>query len=643
MDSNEKEWLMTNSSGSFAMGNWDRVPRRKYHGLWISRALGNDRLEHLLLDVLENLVTVDSQRKPLVNYDFGQGAGLEGRSFITEFQNNPLPTWYYDLPNQMGHLTRTLRFCEDGSEGIEISYDLSNTSVPVHLTLEPLFTLRNAHSLASENLALDGTLESIHQAYSFQPYDDLPKILIHLSTAHQMELRGTWYRNIYYREEEERGYPASEDCFRPARFTLQVTPGKTVTIRFSFEKIKSPKPSLTKEPQTGDFYSDLGKALDTYVYEDLNVHEFPHGFQGVIAGFPWFSAWARDTFISLPGLSLHWNDPTRALRLLKDWAPSVEQQLFGKKDLLIASSLNCSGLDSPLLWGWALRFMLEDHPKKVPHTNPLVPELMATLERWMVQLFQGECSTVEITDFGFFCKPGNYASSWMDAMVGGTPVTPRHGYPVDINILFFENLDFLVRTHTAQKAGTTRLFKNYLEAVHSKYFPNIWIEERGFIADGHDGVNYDGALRPNQLWALRSQLKIFTPQQAESALKLITNELLTPIGLKTLSPLDSRYRGKYWGEQTTRDQTYHQGTVWPWLLGIYTDASLKILGSVKTKKILAPVLKSLEKHFYEEACIGHVSEIFDGDSPHFARGAPAQAWSVAETLRVLWLLKNSKS
>ena len=653
-----QEWLHTNSFGSFAMGSWDRIPRRKYHGQWITRTLGRANPEHLLLDILERQILSETEQEPLVDFDFGHGPGTSGASLMKSFHPDPFPKWTYQLNRGASELTRSFHFfTEKGVEGIEFEYELSSESAPLQLSLEPLFTIREVHALSSENLALDGTIEKVGKprkgsptTYSFKPYNDLSSFHLILNCEHRMELLGTWYRNFFYSEEQERGYPATEDCFCPARFFVKLAPGTKFSLRLVLAEAKQKKSSSTsrrlaqESPQfIADKHSHFSRALrhaiNSYVYQDFNENQF----EAVIAGYPWFSAWARDTFISLPGVSLSWNDPKRALHLLQSWVPSIEKQFFGKKNESTLPDLNCSGLDSPLLWGAALRFLIEEHPLKITTSSALVRELVTTLERWTLLFFQSECPLVEITDFGFFCKQGEYATSWMDACVEGKPVTPRQGYPIDINALFFENMDFLLRHHDQLQIGTARLFKNYLVTVKETYPKNLWVAERSFVGDGHDGLNLDASLRPNQLWALRSKFEMFSKEEALASLDRITQELLTPVGLRTLSPLDSRYCGRYEGDQPKRDRSYHQGTVWPWLIGIYTEAALKYWDISKVKKTLAPVFAALEKHFYNEGCIGQISEIFDGNSPHILRGAPAQAWSVAETLRALWLIENSKS
>jgi predicted glycogen debranching enzyme len=637
MENNPQEFLITNSIGSFAMGSYDRVPRRKYHGLWISRAINPERPEHLLVDVLEYVLNSNATKKsryPLVNYNFGHGAGLEARSLISKFERLPKPTWTYQLGN--GSSEKFIRRIEFVGEGIEVEYEWLGTKHPLELSLSPLFSLRDVHSLSKENLALDGTVRKTENQYEFQPYSDLSPIRMSVEGLKQAETPGTWYKNFFYEEEAARGYPAFEDAFSPIRFFVSIPPQSKIHLRFSLlapeaQKLNKTPRKISQTPNHDEFRKDLSCALNQFVYRDSKR---PH-FESVIAGYPWFSSWARDTFICIPGLSLTSQDPQEALQILKDWAPLIESVLFNK---LSPHDVNASGLDSLFLWGAALQFLVEQHPNPPKADDSTVLDLISTLDRWIVHIFQGENPLLSVTDFGLKCMPGNYATSWMDAIVDQSPVTPRHGYPIEINSLFLDCIDFVLRRNPDLKATKNRLFKNYLEKVKTNFAQSFWVSGRDFIGDRHDGVELDCALRPNLLWAASSHFELFSEAQRKSSLKLVTEELLTPFGLRTLSPLDSRYRGRCKGDQATRDQSYHQGTVWPWLIGKYTDALLKIWDKKQVETLVRPVLHSLKTHFYEGPCPGQISEIFDGNAPHAPRGAPAQAWSVAETLRTLWLL-----
>lgn len=670
MNFDDREWLLTNKMGSFAMGSLDRVLRRKYHGLWISRALKTQNPMHLLLDTLEHL-TLNNKRNALANYNFGHGTGSDAIALIQkcklDVSQPDSVQWLYQF-NSENQLKRTLHIHDvnpismSPSESIELKYEWSGNNT-IRLELEPLFTLRNVHDTTFENIALNGTIKPINDStYSFNPYDDLAYLHIHIDKKHEFQRMGEWYKNFVYSEELSRGYPTSEDAFAPAKYVIHLSPGETCRLiislinsipllntllvqkeNYDFKHQHAVQLPGADEEKT-DFKSDLKKSLQVFCYQ----HD--REFVSIIAGYPWFSSWARDTMISLPGISLAQDNPMVCLNTLLNWAPLIENSLFGTHQIDNSKKsherdLNSTGFDSPFLWGRALRFLVTQHPKHLQVENSSVThKLLEILDRWIYLFFQQKNEQASITDLGFFTKAldsnKNKAASWMDAICNGVAVTPRHGYAIDINILFFECISFLLDYHKKMKIAHTQLYQSYLKSVLPKWKDLFWNEDRGFICDGFDGVNLDKALRPNQLWALASPLDLFTPTQAQRTLTRIIEELLTPVGLRTLSPLDSRYQGVYFGDQTTRDRSYHQGTVWPWLLGTFTEATIKHLGSAQTKEILHPVFKTLENHFYNEACIGQISEIFDGNSPHHPRGAPAQAWSSAELLRSLWLLER---
>ena len=248
----------------------------------------------------------------------------------------------------------------------------------------------------------------------------------------------------------------------------------------------------------------------------------------------------------------------------------------------------------------------------------------------------------QVTDMGLRCQTSasaHPASSWMDAVVERAAITPRQGYPVDINALFFDSLGFLTRRSKSSKAGTKRLLEQYLADVPQKFALSFWVAERQFVADGHDGFRQDAALRPNQLWLLASSFNPFSAEQSRSAIQRIRSELLTSYGLRSLSPLDSRYRGSCKGTQTERDLSYHQGTVWPWLAGVFFEASLKYFPRAEVAAWMQPLTQAFLEHL-NLGCVGQISEIFDGDFPHEPRGAPAQAWSAAELLRTVWMIET---
>jgi predicted glycogen debranching enzyme len=242
---------------------------------------------------------------------------------------------------------------------------------------------------------------------------------------------------------------------------------------------------------------------------------------------------------------------------------------------------------------------------------------------------------VHVDAQGFlFVDHGPWALTWMDALVDGWPVTPRQGYAVDLNALWLSGLGNALRWAKKLRPEFVEKWRETAKKLSDHFEEKFWLQDQGFLTDTHDGHHPDGQLRPNQLWALMLPGVPIGRAHRKQALAAVRDKLLTPVGLRTLSPDDPAYQGFYRGGQAERDRAYHQGTVWPWLLGLYADAVEAIEGPDAATEEMMPVLAALCAHFRTEGCIGQIGEVFDGDAPHRPGGAPAQAWSVSEVLRV---------
>jgi predicted glycogen debranching enzyme len=251
------------------------------------------------------------------------------------------------------------------------------------------------------------------------------------------------------------------------------------------------------------------------------------------------------------------------------------------------------------------------------------------------QIAEGADSRVHVDPQGFlFVDHGPWALTWMDALVDGWPVTPRQGYAVDLNALWLSGLGASLRWAKKLRPEFIEKWSETTKKLSDHFEEKFWLQDQGFLTDTHDGTHPDGQLRPNQLWALSLPGIPIDKERKKRALQSVREKLLTPVGLRTLSPDDPAYRPFYRGGQTERDRAYHQGTVWPWLLGIYADAVEAIEGPDAAIEEMMPVLAALSAHLRTEGCIGQIAEVFDGDAPHRPGGTPAQAWSVSEVLRV---------
>ncbi len=631
------EWIETNGGGSYAMGTVDRIPRRKYHSLLAIREPGHGEPFNALLDIGE---TVRSQQKTvkLLGFSFGNVVESEGFGYLTDFQHRPHPQWSYCVGG-----TTLRRSIELDSERdiLRLHYHVTvdPKETPVTVCLRPYLPQRPIHWLTRANPFLNGAVHFEAGGVVMQPYSDMPAL--HLSVSgHEarFEMDGNWIKNLFYEQEQQRGYEAREDTFTPGQFCLELTGDCSFTLAVGTEQEPKKRRLLRARPRIRSaktFVARLELAAERYLATTRQ------GFHSVIAGYPWFGHWGRDAFVSLPGLCLERGAIPEAEAILSSYGRPMGEwmRVHGAVCAIPELGLIMTGVDNPLLFARAVQ-MLEEYAPRSRHETfmPIVCNLLDALR-------EGADRRVKVTsDGGLYVAPGPWAMTWMDAMVGGLPVTPRHGYAVDLNALFYNASCFALHWAEAQRGTEWGAFAQtwapLVQAGGPSFMRRFWSEERGYLADCHSGAEgpsaADGGLRPNQLWAFALPYSPLGPELdriGKRSLERIRDELLTPVGLRTLTPSDPKYRGTYGGDLRRRDEAYHQGTVWPWLLGIYTDSVQRILGPKAARAEIQPILDRLDEHMEREACLGHISEVFGGDAPHLPGGAPAQAWSVAETLR----------
>jgi predicted glycogen debranching enzyme len=643
-----KEWLQTNLRGSFALGSLDRVPRRKYHSLFTQRGIQGSDPINWISEVIETLSPAlrPSQNAnksqnviQLVDIQMGNSKIPSTQKYLHSFSAYPVPTWIYKFTDYT--LTRTLELLPS-HEGVQLSYRLdwdpqNGSPFEIEMSVRPLLLARPWHQLHYANFFLDGKTTYLgHNKWGFKPYQNLPRLEWELIGASaEFHSNPNWYKNINYSEELARGYDGTEDAFVPGTLEIKLQNGVTAQLRFSTEffhdsqsskaltssrnqnTTTKSKAELQVQPKTETCFKDLLEESARSYRIQLN-NKLP----AVVAGYPWFEVWARDTMIALPGLVIPSQNWIWASELLPHWGQVLTH---GKK----IHGLNETGIDSPLLFIRALRLITEKAPL-ADRKNILAASLPYAKEI-VRQFFEEKIPRVKVTPLGVWVEPSNKPSGWMDAVIDGRGVTPRNTYAIDLCVLFLEAVAFICEEDSAAPAAWIRWKE---KAVHS-FAETFWLKDKRYFADTSDGKIQDSSLRPNQLWALASKLPLVDIENRRSALNKIEQQLWTPVGLRTLSPLSSKYHGQYVGDQRARDLSYHQGTVWPWLLGLYADAIAESRDVASVTSALGPNLVKMQKHFLEEACLYHISEIFDGDFPHAPKGAPAQAWSLSEILRIL--------
>ena len=620
----DAEWLSVNRSGSFAMGTIDRCPRRKYHSLLTVREPGVGEPVNMVAEVEEWFDVGADREIALHSYNWGSTIEPTGVDHLARFE--PLPRWTYRFANLT--VTREL-WLEDHADAVWIRYSVEGLQKPVDLRLRPLIRCRPIHALTFANPFMNGEI-AIEHGDSLQivmhPYKNVPALITSLHGASgRFHADGHWYEGVHYEWERARGYDDAEDLFTPGEFRLRLEHDGAFCIRLGTEAPTTHEPQVLSSVLSAhrSFVQELEDAADAYLVE------LQGGRTGVIAGYPWFGEWSRDTLIALPGLCLARNEVGKALDILESLAGRLENGLVPNIPQSGDVPSNAEAIDASLLFIRATALTAKrTRSQRITALQEACLDLVEAIA-------SGADPRVRIDPDGFlFVEHGPWALTWMDALVDGQAVTPRQGYAVDLNALWLSGLQSSLRWAKKMRPALVERWSETAKKLSDHFEERFWLQDQGFLTDTHDGHHPDGKLRPNQLWALVLPGVPCQKERKQQALAAIRDKLLTPVGLRTLSPDDPGYQPSYRGAQTERDRAYHQGTVWPWLLGLYADAVAAIDGPEAAREEMMPVLAALSAHLRTEGCIGQIGEVFDGDAPHRPGGAPAQAWSVSEVLRV---------
>lgn len=629
------EWLETNGRGGFASGTVAGANTRRYHALLlVARKPPSERF--VLVNHLEEWVAVDGQTIPLSTNCYPGVVYPEGYASCSSFTADPWPTWTYDWA---GTSIQREILCVQGRDLVIVRWRLlKKQKSSVTLRVRPMLSGREYHSTHHENAELDHTRAEGEQTVSWHPYHDLPAVRTFHTGGYGHEPR--WFRQVQFSIDEQRGLDHAEDWWSPGEFTDQLKAGEAATLVFTTEPIdaldvaalinieQERRTGLLKSAPTNDPLAyGLWCAAERYLSERGSR-------QTVIAGYPWFTDWGRDTFISLPGLCLRTGRTHVAWQVIESFSGHVSEGMVPNRFPDVGEKPEYNTIDASLWFIYAIdRYLEASHDEaRVRETAwPAVKEILGGYRR-------GTRYGIRMDEDGLISGgvPG-VQLTWMDAKVGDWVVTPRHGKPVEIQALWIRALEVgetLARRF--DEAGYADQCQADRRKSIASFQVRFWNEQGGYLYDVIDGPEgNDASFRPNQLYAISLVQDLVPRDRAQQILRLVESQLLTPVGLRTLSPADSRYRARYQGSVLERDGAYHQGTVWPFLLGPFVTAWMKAFGpSTAVRNKARSFLAGLDAHL-QEACLGQVSEIFDAEAPHQPRGCFAQAWSVAEPLRAL--------
>ena len=633
-----REWLETNGLGGYASSTIIGLNTRRYHGLLVAATKPPvGRL--VLLSKLEETLVINGKRFDLSANRYPGVVHPQGFRYLKEFRLNPFAIFTYEVE---GIEIEKSVFMIHGENSTVIRYELRknhHSESPTNVLLEicPLIAFRDYHGTTHGNGAINPAVEEHSGLASVTPYQGLPSL--HLAhNAIELRKTGDWYRNLEYDAERERGLDFSEDLFSPCVLRFDLHLGRQASIIASTEQrdvaqaveyrraeITRRRKALVASPIEDSFAQSLTAASDHYLVSRGDE-------KTVIAGYHWFGDWGRDTMIALPGLTLSTGKYEVARSILRTSAKHVDQGMLPNRFPDAGETPEYNTVDAAL-------WFLEAARAYLAYTGDLefvADELYAVFAEIISWHARGTRYGIKVDPSGLLASGElGVQLTWMDAKVGDWVVTPRRGKPVEIQALWYNAL--CIMEELAFRFGDEAAGKRYrhMAAVaHWSFNRLFWNEKLGCLYDVVNGGSPDPSIRPNQIFAVSLPHSMLPRDRARRVVEKVQEHLLTPFGLRTLSPSNRQYRGCYTGGPTVRDGAYHQGTVWSWLLGPFITAYVKVNGRSEDARRQAQTwLSPLESHLVE-AGLGHVSEIFEGDAPHRPCGCIAQAWSVAEILRV---------
>ncbi|MGH8006188.1 MAG: amylo-alpha-1,6-glucosidase [Candidatus Binatia bacterium] len=631
----QAEWLEADGLGGFASGAVSGIRTRRYHALLLAATTPpTGRL--VLVNGFDARVETPAGSFALSSQCYAPDVvHPDGAQRIAAFDPEPWPRWTFRLEDGTG-IEQEI-FVRHGTALVVLSWRLVSPQQGVTLSVRPFLSGRDYHSLHHENGAFRCDAEVDDGRVLWRPYADLPAIraLTNGAYTHQPD----WYRNFLYDEERARGLDHTEDLATPGVFLWDLSQGEAVWILAAAGQGTDTLPAgvpVQKHAQTlrtaerqrrRRFSSRLHRAADAYLVCRGKG-------KTIAAGYPWFTDWGRDTFIALRGLCLATGSLDEARQILLEWAGAVSEGMLPNRFPDQGDTPEFNAVDASLWYVIAVHdFLQAMAAKKRKVLRRDQQTLREAVEAILSGYAKGTRYHIRLDDDGLLAagEPG-VQLTWMDARVDGRVITPRIGKPVEIQALWLNALWI----GSAFSERWQELFARGREAFQARFWNEAGRCLYDVVDPDHQAGTADAAFRPNQIFAVGGlPLSLLDADRARQIVEAVEARLWTPLGLRSLAPGEPGYAPRYEGGARERDGAYHQGTVWPWLIGPFVEAWVRVRGdTAETRqearaRYLAPLLQHLD-----EAGLGHISEIVDGDAPHTPRGCPFQAWSVGEVLRL---------
>ena len=632
-DSLPKELLRTNRSGAYSCSTIVDCNTRKYHGLLVVPVPEIDDDNHVLLSSLDVTVVQHGAEFNLGLHKYqGNNFSPMGHKYIREFDCDKVPTTIYRVGGVLLKKEVVFQHYEDR---ILIRYTLVDAHSATTLRFRPFLAFRSVRQFTHENTVASRDFYPVDNGIKTCMYEGYPDLYMQFSKKNEFVFHPDWYRGVEYPKEQERGYASTEDLYVPGYFEMPIKKGESIVFSAAISSIK---PSALKKlfdeevaerSPRDNFFHCLVNAAHQFHIRTKNDDRY------LLAGYPWFKCRARDTFISLPGLTLSIEEQDYFELVMKTAERGIREFMAGKPLTGLMTEIEQPDV---LLWAiWAIQQYAKE--ASLEKCNVMYGKLVADIVKFIEA---NKHNNLELRENGLLYSEGKKkAVTWMNSTANGRPVVPRTGYIVEFNALWYNALCFAASLAELSGNNAQVDYLNKLAEKVKTSFVEVFLNEHGYLFDYVDDKDpRDWSVRPNMIFAAAFDYSPLDQAQKKGVVDICTRELLTPKGLRSLSPKSGGYNPMYVGPQAQRDYAYHQGTAWPWLGGFYMEASLKLYKRTRLSFIERQMVGYEDEMSYH--CLGTIPELFDGNPPFHGRGGISFAMNVGEVLRTLELLEKYK-
>ncbi|MDR1130570.1 MAG: glycogen debranching enzyme N-terminal domain-containing protein [Prevotellaceae bacterium] len=620
------ELLSTNRAGGYLSTTIVGCNTRKYHGWLVCPIEKFGGEKHVLLSSLDETIVQHEQAFNLAIHKYPYIYEPRGHKYIVDFEFEPIPSLTYRVG---GVILKKELIVVHGEEQILLRYTLLDAHSPTLLRLKPMLAYRSIHKLSKANLYANTQSKLISRGISSKLYLEYPELNMQISKSNEFIAVPDWYYNVEYMEEKKRGYEYQEDLFSPGYFEMPVRKGESIIFSASLNEINPMSLSrkfnreMELRPEKNSFMSRLQNTANQFIMKR------EHGTE-IVAGYHWYGCRSRDTFLSLPGLLC--NDTATYRSVLDSMSAELKNGLF--PDTVDTLNPVYNAADTPLWYFWAI----QKYESFTCESEQIWKRYGEKMKSILSACRKGVNDGILMHENGLiWAEKHGVPKTWMNAMVDNVPVTPRYGYAVEVNALWYNAVCYTLKLAAQYgDAAFVEEWKDIPSLIEDSFMKIFWMPEKKHLADyvGVDGQNQ--RIRPNEIIATSLQYSPVGDEVKADILSAIEYDLLTPKGIRTLSPKNPVYKGCYEGSAKERDSAFHQGTVWVWLLAHYVEAKFKLHG-----KSFIPEAKRIMSGFEQDmtaGCICAIPEMYTGDPPHEACGAVSQAWSVASVLHIAHLI-----